>query len=89
MHPEIDITAADWAIGFVRHYARRTMEAVERHVADTETEAHLKRLKEIVRAADSAVREAILDGQTEISTNHLAAMLRDRKAFRNRFYSVS
>ena len=44
---------------------------------------------EIVRAADSAVREAILDGQTEISTNHLAAMLRDRKAFRTRFYSVS
>jgi hypothetical protein len=27
------------------------MEAVERHVADTETEAHLKRLREIVRAA--------------------------------------
>lgn len=50
-HPEIDITAADWAIGFVRHYAQRTMEAVERHVADTETEAHLKRLKEIIRAA--------------------------------------
>ncbi len=49
--PEIDITATDWAIGFVRHYAQRTMEAVERHVADTETEAHLKRLKEIVRAA--------------------------------------
>lgn len=51
VRPEIDITAAVWAIGFVRHYARRTMEAVERHVADTETEAHLKRLKEIVRAA--------------------------------------
>ncbi|KGJ18764.1 PriCT-2 domain-containing protein [Paracoccus sanguinis] len=49
--PEIDITAADWAIEFVRHYARRTMEAVERHVADTETEAHLKRLKEIIRAS--------------------------------------
>ena len=49
--PEIDLTAADWAIDFVRHYARRTMEAVERHVADTETEAHLKRLKEIIRAA--------------------------------------
>ena len=48
---EIDITATDWAIGFVRHYAQRTMEAVERHVADTETEAHLKRLKEIIRAA--------------------------------------
>ena len=49
--PKIDITAADWAINFVRHYAQRTMEAVERHVADTETEAHLKRLKEIIRAA--------------------------------------
>ena len=49
--PEIDITATDWAIGFVRHYAQRTMEAVERHVADTEIEAHLKRLKEIIRAA--------------------------------------
>ena len=49
--PEVDLTSADWAIDFVRHYARRTMEAVERHVADTETEAHLKRLKEIIRAA--------------------------------------
>ncbi len=49
--PEIDITATEWAIDFVRHYARLTMEAVERHVADTETEAHLKRLKEIIRAA--------------------------------------
>jgi hypothetical protein len=50
-HPEIDITAADWAIGFVQHYARRTIEAAQRHVADTEIEAHLKRLKEIIRAA--------------------------------------
>ncbi|MFP1645964.1 PriCT-2 domain-containing protein [Pontitalea aquivivens] len=49
--PEIEITAAEWAITFVRHYAQRTMEAVERHVADTETEAHLKRLKEIIRAS--------------------------------------
>ena len=49
--PEIEITEAEWAISFVRHYAQRTMEAVERHVADTETEAHLKRLKEIIRAA--------------------------------------
>ena len=49
--PEIEITAADWAIRFVRHYAQRTMDAVERHVADTETEAHLKRLKEIIRAS--------------------------------------
>lgn len=49
--PKIDLLAADWAIDFVRHYARQTMEAVERHVADTETEAHLKRLKEVIRAA--------------------------------------
>ena len=49
--PVIEITAADWAISFVRHYAQRTMEAVERHVADTETEAHLKRLKEIIRGS--------------------------------------
>ena len=51
VRPEIEITAADWAISFVRHYAQRTMEAVERHVADTETEAHLKRLKEIIRGS--------------------------------------
>jgi len=49
--PEIDLSATDWAIDFVHHYAQLTMEAVERHVADTETEAHLKRLKEIIRAA--------------------------------------
>lgn len=51
--PEIDITAADWAIDFVQKYARQTIEAVERHVADTEVEAHLKRLKEIIRHAGS------------------------------------
>jgi hypothetical protein len=51
VRPEIEITAAEWAISFVRHYAQRTMEAVERHVADTETEAHLKRLKEIIRGS--------------------------------------
>ena len=44
---------------------------------------------EIVRAADSAVREAILDGHNEISADYLAAMLRDRKTFRDRFHSVS
>ena len=44
---------------------------------------------EIVRAADSAVREAILDGYTEISADHLTAMLRDRKAFRDRFHPAS
>ena len=51
VRPEIDITATDWAIDFVRYFAQRTMAAVERHVADTEVEAHLKRLKEIIRNA--------------------------------------
>jgi hypothetical protein len=49
--PEIDLTSTEWAIGFVQNYARRTIEAVERHVADTEVEAHLKRIKEIIRNA--------------------------------------
>ena len=49
--PVIESGDAEWAIRFVRHFAGRTMEAVERHVADTETEAHLKRLREIIRAA--------------------------------------
>jgi hypothetical protein len=35
----------------VRYFAKRTMDAVERHVADSETEAHLKRVREIIRAA--------------------------------------
>ena len=49
--PVITIDDADWAIAFVRHYAQRAMDAVDRHVADTETEAHLKRLRELIRAA--------------------------------------
>lgn len=44
---------------------------------------------EIVRAADSAVREAILDGKLEISVDHLAVMLRDRRAFRQRFHKTT
>ncbi|MBK6492979.1 MAG: hypothetical protein IPF97_15125 [Sphingomonadales bacterium] len=32
-------------------FAKRAMEAVDRHVADTETEAHLKRLREVIRTA--------------------------------------
>jgi len=51
--PVIELGDAEWAIGFVRHFAKRTMDAVERHVADTETEAHLKRIREIIRAAGS------------------------------------
>ncbi|MEI7601189.1 MAG: PriCT-2 domain-containing protein [Aestuariivirga sp.] len=51
--PVMERKDAEWAIGFVRYFAKRTMEAVERHVADTETEAHLKRIREIIRATGS------------------------------------
>ncbi|AYV46266.1 AAA family ATPase [Caulobacter flavus] len=44
---------------------------------------------EIVRATDSAVREAILDGRLEIAADHLAKMLRDRRAFRERFHPAT
>ena len=54
VQPVIGLEEAAWAIDFVRHFARRTIDAVERHVADTETEAHLKRLREIIRKAGSA-----------------------------------
>ncbi len=53
LRPVIELGDAEWAIRFVRHFAKRTMDAVERHVADTETEAHLKRIREIIRAAGS------------------------------------
>lgn len=54
VQPVIRLEDAVWAIDFVRHFARRTIDAVERHVADTETEAHLKRVREIIRKAGSA-----------------------------------
>jgi hypothetical protein len=49
--PVIGLEDAVWSIDFVRHHARQTIEAVERHVADTETEANVKRIKEIIRLA--------------------------------------
>jgi Primase C terminal 2 (PriCT-2)/Bifunctional DNA primase/polymerase, N-terminal/Protein of unknown function (DUF3987) len=69
--PVIDITDAEWAIGFVRHFANRTMEAVERHVADTETEAHLKRIREIIRAAGN-------DGITKSEITRVSQWLKAR-----------
>jgi hypothetical protein len=53
-HPVIRLEDALWAIDFVQHFARRTIDAVERHVADSETEAHLKRVREIIRKAGVA-----------------------------------
>lgn len=53
-NPEISSSDAEWAIGFVRHFTSQTRVAIERFVADNETEAHHKRLKELIRAAGPA-----------------------------------
>ena len=53
-NPEISSSDADWAIGFVRHFTSQARAAIERFVADNETEAHHKRLKELIRAAGAA-----------------------------------
>ena len=52
--PAIAADDADWAIRLVRHFANRTMVAVERHVADNETERNHKRMLEIIRASGDA-----------------------------------
>lgn len=49
--PRIDLAEAEWAIDFVLHLAERTMRAVERHVADNETERNHKRILDIIRKA--------------------------------------
>jgi len=71
--PVVETGDAEWAIRFVRHFAGRTMEAVERHVADTETEAHLKRLREIIRGAG---REGLTKSEITRASQWLKA--RDR-----------
>ena len=72
--PVIELADAEWAIGFVRHFAKRTMDAVERHVADTEIEAHLKRIREIIRAAGS---EGITKSELTRASQWLKARDRD------------
>jgi hypothetical protein len=52
--PAISAHDADWAIRLVRHFANHTMIAVERHVADNETERNHKRILEIIRASGDA-----------------------------------
>lgn len=52
--PAIGSGDAEWAIRLVRHFAMRTMIAVERHVADNETERNHKRILEIIRTSDDA-----------------------------------
>jgi hypothetical protein len=49
--PAIAADDADWAIRLVRHFANCTMVAVERHVADNETERNHKRMLEVIRAS--------------------------------------
>ena len=49
--PMIDVSDAEWAIDFVRHFASRTMRAVDHHVADNEIERNHKRMLDIIRTA--------------------------------------
>src|SRR5262249_55774180 len=49
--PTISAEDAEWAIRLVRHFAMRTMTAVERHVADNKTERNHKRILETIRGA--------------------------------------
>lgn len=72
--PVMELVDAEWAIRFVRHFASRTMEAVDRHVADTEAEAHVKRLREIIRAAG---REGLTKSEITRASQWLKARDRD------------
>lgn len=51
VRPEITAEDAAWAIAFVRHFAGRTMDQVERHVADNDTDRSHKRVRDIIRSA--------------------------------------
>mgnify|MGYP003602701482 CR=1 FL=1 len=51
--PAISGDDADWSIELVRRYALRTVSAVERHVADNDTERNHKRILEIIRNSGS------------------------------------
>jgi hypothetical protein len=72
--PVIEDGDAEWAIRFVRHFAGRTMEAVDRHVADTEAESHVKRLREIIRAAG---RDGLTKSELTRASQWLKARDRD------------
>ncbi len=66
--PGISEQDADWAIGLVRHFARRTMTAVERHVADNETERNHKRVLETIRSAgDDGLSKSELTRRTQFA----------------------
>ena len=47
----ITLDDAEWAIGFVRRFARNTIRAVDQHVADNEIERNHKKVLDIIRRA--------------------------------------
>jgi hypothetical protein len=49
--PEITIYDAEWAIGFVRRFARNTIRAVDQRVADNEIERNQQKVLDIIRRA--------------------------------------
>jgi len=64
--PGISGDDADWAIGLVRHFALRTITAVERHVSDNETERNHKRVLETIRSAgDDGLSKSELTRRTQ------------------------
>jgi len=50
-NPEISGGDADWAIGFIRHFAKQTIDAVERHVGDNDVDRSHKRVLDLIRKA--------------------------------------
>lgn len=65
-HPAIAGAEAEWAIAFVRHFARRTIDAVERHVGDNEIDRSHKRVLDLIRQAGRAgIRKNELTRRTQ------------------------
>lgn len=65
VRPVIGAPEAEWAIGFVRHYAERTMVEIERRVADNDTERNHKRVMEAIRSADGGITKNDLIRRTQ------------------------
>ncbi|GAB4119030.1 MAG: bifunctional DNA primase/polymerase [Rhodothalassiaceae bacterium] len=65
VRPVIGAREADWAIGFVRHYAELAMAEIERRVADNEIERSHKRVMEVIRSADGGITKNDLIRRTQ------------------------
>jgi len=73
-HPEISGEDADWAIGFIRHFAKQTIDAVERHVGDNDVDRSHKRVLDLIRQAG---RDGIRKNELTRRTQFLEMRRRD------------